>query len=227
MFLLRGIIMAMETKASKLTALKNMFTARTTARVAIIFLVAFMAWYQFDGAEKNMFALLKNDTASLVHSARTLLASSFSDEKLSTGSYEAAMETDAVNATWQFKKAEAGESVWSVYAEAIEGNEEIAFQAQVVNGLKNITLLQNNISVERAEHNSLIIGQEYSVLSHEAIMEYAGKVNEANEMLKSGATMSDLDSDLQLAYQLANAPSQQFVSSLSLDLVPSVYQFSV
>lgn len=218
--------MAMETKGSKFASLKNMVTAKLAVRGAIIALVAFMAWFQFNGSEMNMLALLKSDTASLVHSARTFLASSFGDEKLSTDLQETATETDHVNATWEFKKAEAGESIWGVYTESVKGNEEIAFQTQVINGLKNITLLQNNISAERAENNSLAIGQEYSVLSHDAIMEYAGKVKEANEKLQNGAMMSDLDADLQLAYRLANAPSQHFVSSLSLDSIPSVYQFS-
>lgn len=216
----------METNASKFSALKKIFTAKLAVRGAIIALVAFMAWFQFNGPEKDMFALLKSDTASLVHSARTLLSSSFEDERLSTDTPETVTEIDHVNATWEFRKAEAGESVWGVYAESVKGNEEIAFQAQVINGLKNITLLQNNISVDRAERNSLAIGQEYSVLSHDAIMEYAGKVREANEKLKNGATMGDLSPDVQMAYRLANAPSQQFVFSLSLDLIPSVYQFS-
>ena len=221
---MRGIIKAMETKETKLALLKNALTQKSAVRVAIIILIAFMAWYQFNGAEKDMFALLKTDTSSLVHSARTFLASSLDDTKLSTGSEETAIETDHINATWQFKKAQAGESVWGMYAETVKGNEEIAFQTQVINGLKNITLIQNNISMDLASNNSLIMGQEYSFLSADAIATYAGKVKEANEKLQGGAHPDELSSDLQLAYQLANAPSYQFVYSLSVDTLYSAYQ---
>lgn len=214
----------METQGTKLALLKSMFTVRNAVRTGIIFLVALMAWYQFNGTEKDMFALLKSDTSSLVHSARTFLASSFTNEKLSTVSTDTAVETDHINATWQFKKAVAGESVWGVYAEMVKGNKEIAFQTQVINGLKNITVLQNGISVDRVGHNSLITGEEYSFLHSDAVAIYAGKVKEANEKLQGGSRLSELSPDLQLAYQLANAPSYQFLYSLSVDTVHSAYQ---
>lgn len=216
--------MAMEAKHSKILALKNAISAKMAMRGAMIVLVALMAWYQFGGVEADMLAEIKADAGALVHSARTFLATSFSGEKLSTGPAETVVETDRIDATWQFKKAAAGESVWSVYREAIKGNTEIAFQAQVINGLKNITLIQNAIGQERVDNNSLAADQEYSFLNDDAIMVYAGKVKEANEKLKSGATLSDLSPDVQMAYQLANAPSYQFLYSLSVDTLHSAYQ---
>lgn len=221
---MRGIIGNMEEKKSYVGVIRNAVTAKAVVRMAIISLVALMAWFQFDAGEGNMFALLKGDTTSLIHSARTFLASTLGDEKLSTEQGGAMPETDHINATWEFKKAETGESVWGVYAEAVKENTEMVFKAQVINGLKNITLVQNAVPAERAANNSMITGQEYSFLSADAVGVYAGKVKEANEKIQDGMRVSELSPDLQVAYQLANAPSYDFVYSLSIDTLHSAYQ---
>lgn len=213
----------MATEESKAELSKGARIAKGTTGIVVVGLVALMAWYQFGGADHSILASLKSNILSLVNTARETVTSTFGGEKLSTVGDEGAPLEGPTASTWQTKQAMQGESVWSVYKEMI-ANKEIDFRNQTVNGLKNITILQNKIPMERLASNSLTLGQEYSALSDEAVAKYAGKVKEANEKLQGGATLSDLSPDLQLAYQLANAPSYDFLYSLSVDTIHSVYE---
>lgn len=213
----------MATKEAKTELSKSMRIAKGTTGIVVIGLVALMAWYQFGGADHSILASLKSNVLLLVNTARETVTARFGGEKLSpVGDEGAPLEGQAVS-TWQTKQAVQGESVWGVYKEML-ADKEIDFRTQTVNGLKNITILQNKIPVERLSANSLILGQEYSVLNDDATVKYAGRVKEANEKLQDGASLNDLSPDVQLAYQLANAPSYDFLYSLSVDNIHSVYE---
>ncbi|MEK7493990.1 MAG: hypothetical protein AAB630_02415 [Patescibacteria group bacterium] len=212
----------MATGESKTELSKGMRIAKGTTGIVVMGLVALMAWYQFGGADHAILASLKTNILSLVNTARETVTSTFKEEKLSTVGDEGA-PLQSISTTWEASAAQKGESVWSVYKEMM-ADKEIDFRNQTVNGLKNITILQNNIPMERLATNSLTLGQEYSVLSTDAATKYASKVKEANEKLQAGASLSDLSPDLQVAYQLANAPSYDFLYSLSVDNIHSAYE---
>ncbi|MBI5913451.1 hypothetical protein HY839_03380 [Candidatus Azambacteria bacterium] len=213
----------MKSEEAKTELSKGMRIAKGTTGIVVIGLVALMAWYQFGGADHAIFTSLKSNILSLVNTARETVSSTFGGEKLSTVGGEGAPLESATTSVWQTTQAVQGESVWGVYKEML-ADKEIAFRNQTVNGLKNITVLQNNIPMERLAANSLTQGQEYSVLDADAAAKYAGKVKEANEKLRGGASLSDLSPDLQMAYQLANAPSYEFLYSLSVDNIHSAYE---
>ena len=212
----------MKSEESKTELSKSVRIAKGTTGIIVVALVALMAWYQFGGAEHAILTSLKSNVLSLVNTARETVIATFGGEKLSTVGEEGA-SLEAPRTTWEASKAQKGESVWSVYREMMV-DKEIAFRNQTVNGLKNITILQNNIPIKRLAKNSLAEGQEYSVLNADAAAKYACKVKEANEKLLGGASLNDLSPDLQTAYQLANAPSYEFLYSLSVDNIHSAYE---
>jgi|SRR3989344_2429241 len=213
----------MKSEEAKTELSKGMRIAKGTTGIIVMGLVALMAWYQFGGADHAILTSLKSNVLSLVHTARETVTARFGGEKLSTVGDEGASLEGTTASTWQIKQVVQGESVWGAYKEMM-ADKEIAFRNQTINGLKNITVLQNNIPIERLAANSLTEGQEYSVLNSDAAARYAGKVREANEKLQGGAQLKDLSPDLQMAYQLANAPSYQFLYSLSADNIHSVYE---
>jgi len=215
------ITMAME--GSKIDLSKGMRIAKGATGIVIVALVALMAWYQLGGADRATLVSLKSNVLSLVNTARETVTSTFEGEKLSTVSDEGAPLEGSTTSIWQTTQAAQRESVWSIYKEML-ADKEIAFRNQTVNGLKNITVLQNNIPMERLATNSLTLGQKYSVLNADAAAKYVGKVKEANEKLQGGASLNDLNPDLQMAYQLANAPSYEFLYSLSADNIHLVYE---
>ncbi|MCR4322843.1 MAG: hypothetical protein NUV61_02035 [Candidatus Azambacteria bacterium] len=212
----------MATEESKAELSKGARIARSATTITMVALVALMAWYQFGGAEHSILASLKGNVVSLMNSAREVVTSQGEGEKLSTTN-EGSFSVEAASTPWEVSTAQEGESVWGVYKEML-ADKDVDFRNQTVNGLKNITILQNNIPMERLATNSLALGQEYSVLSTDAATKYASKVKEANEKLQGGASLSDLSPDLQTAYQLANAPSYDFLYSLSVDNIHSVYE---
>ena len=67
---------------------------------------------------------------------------------------------------------------------------------QTINGLKNLTVLKNNISADKLKNNSLTEGQDYELLSEDAQSNYIDKLNEANKQMQDGTKFSDLDKDL-------------------------------
>ncbi|OGD31720.1 hypothetical protein A3C91_03530 [Candidatus Azambacteria bacterium RIFCSPHIGHO2_02_FULL_52_12] len=138
------------------------------------------------------------------------------DEELSTtGSDSIAMNEEIVtDSSWQIRKPEQGDSIWNVYKAGIGADAGVSFQAQTVNGLKNITVLKNSIPQTSLADNSLSQNKEYTFVSQEAQARYAGKVAEANKKLQSGTHLQDLDTTLRLAYLVANAPSYEFLNSL-------------
>ncbi|MEK7487993.1 MAG: hypothetical protein AAB598_01585 [Patescibacteria group bacterium] len=213
----------MATGESKNESSKGVSIAKGTTGTVVVALVALMAWYQFGGTDHSILASLKSNVLSLVNTAREKVSSTFGEEKLSTAGDEGALLEGQTVSTWQTKQAVQGESVWGVYKEML-ADKEIDFRTQTVNGLKNITILQNKIPVERLAANSLALEQEYSVLNDDATAKYAGKVKEANEKLQGGASLNDLSPDLKIAYQLANAPSYDFLYSLSVDNLHSAYE---
>lgn len=212
----------MATEESKTELSKGMRIAKGATGIVVVALVALMAWYQFGGADHAVLVSLKSNVLSLVSSARETITRTFGGEKLSTVEDKGA-SLEAPSTTWEASTAQKGESVWSVYKEMM-ADKEIAFRNQTVNGLKNITILQNKIPVERLATNSLTEGQKYLVLGADAAAKYAGKVKEANEKLKGGASLKNLSPDLQIAYKLANAPSYQFLYSLSVDTLHTAYE---
>lgn len=212
----------MKSEGSKAELSKGMRIAKSATTITVVALVALMAWYQFGGADQSILASLKGNILSLVNTARETISSTSEGEKLSTVGEEGA-SLESISTPWETSTAQKEESAWSVYKEMM-ADKEMDFRNQTVNGLKNITVLQNNIPIERLAANSFIEGQEYSVLSDEAAAKYAGKVKEANEKLQGGASLGDLSPDVQLAYQLANAPSYEFLYSLSVDNIHSAYE---
>lgn len=213
----------MKSEESKTDILKGMRAAKGVTGAVVVALVALMAWYQFSGTDQAIFTSLKSNILSLVNTARETITSTYWGEELSTAGDEGASLESVQNSTWQTTRAEAGENVWGVYKEML-ADKEIDFRTQTVNGLKNITIVQNNIPVERLTANSLTLGQEYSVLDAGAAAKYASRVKEANEKLQGGASLNDLSPDLKIAYQLANAPSYDFLYSLSADTMHSTYE---
>lgn len=213
----------MATKEAKTELSKGMRIAKGTTGIVVVALVALMAWYQFGGADHSILVVLKSNVLSLVNTARETVTARFGGEKLSTVGDDGSSLEGVVTGAWQTKQAVQGESVWIVYKEML-ADKEIDFRTQTVNGLKNITILQNKIPVERLTANSLALEQEYSVLNDDATAKYAGKVKEANEKLQGGASLNDLSPDLKIAYQLANAPSYDFLYSLSVDNLHSAYE---
>lgn len=189
---------------------------------ALVFaLIAFAGWYQFFGTPSDVFSSLKSNIISLVTSSSDEAGVSI-DEKLSTGEHaiSSAMSSDS---TWEIRKSEKGESVWKVYAEMAGESSAFALKNQTINGLKNITLLQNNIPAEQIANRSLAGGKEYSFLSRSAAEKYAGKLAEAHAQIAEGAALKDLSTDLQTAYLVANAPSYAFLHSLSVDNITALY----
>lgn len=184
-------------------------------------LVAFIGWHQFFELQAEVFSSLKSNIISLVSSPSDEVGAP-ADEKLSTGEnvVSSAMSSNGV---WEQRKSEKGESIWKVYAEMMKESSDFTLKTQTINGLKNITLLQNNISTERIASRSLAEGEEYSFLSRFNAEKYAGKLAEANEHISDGTALKDLSADLQVAYLVANAPSYEFLHSLSVDNITALY----
>lgn len=198
--------------------LKN---GRAMTGVAVIALIAFAGWHQFFGARTNVFSSLKSSIISLVTPAEDSAGTS-ADEELSTAGNMSLPEGSS-EGVWENRKSEKGESVWKVYAEMAKGNTDFTLKNQTINGLKNITLLQNNIVADSIANHSLAEGKEYSFLSRAAAEKYAGKLTDANKQMSDGVALKDLSADLQVAYLVANAPSYAFLHSLSLDNIAALY----
>lgn len=183
--------------------------------VAFLALIAF-TFYQFPATKDRAVGALSSSVLSIFQGS-AVTENPAADSELSTGETEAGMpanEKMASEVSWSIRKSEKGETVWQVYAEMVRGNSDIALKNQTINGLKNLTVLQNNIPFESAVSNSLKEGVDYSFLSQEAVTDYAKKLSEANNQMQGGKMLQDLSQDLQTAYLLANAPSYQFLSTL-------------
>lgn len=186
--------------------------------VTILIVVGVLAswWYGFD----KSFASVKSAAVSIASGVASVFSLGQShvavDDALSTAGGDAAgiNGENSLGASWQIRKSEQGDSMWSVYNAGVSADDGIAFKKQTVNGLKNITLITNAIPQDRIASNSLSSGKDYSFIVREAQVRFAAKVAEANVLLNNGAHLKDLDNTLRLAYQVANAPSYQFLYSL-------------
>lgn len=188
--------------------------------ITVLLIVAVLGswWYGFGksyAAIKSVTISAKSGIASVLHISKAGTADRASNEELSTG--DSSVDSSASSSLWEIRKSTAGDTVWKIYAQDLQAQSNIAVRHQVINGLKNITVLKNNITQEKLAHNSMSQGQEYSFISKDAQEKFAGKVAEANKQLQEGKHLKDMDSSLSLAYQLANAPSYSYVYSLSID----------
>ena len=187
--------------------------------ITILLIVAVLGswWYGFGksyAAVKSAAVSAKSGIASVLHISKADTADGVLTEELSTNG---SLTSDSVSSSsWEIRKSVAGDSIWKIYAQNVQAQGNVAFQHQVINGLKNITILKNNISQDKLAHNSMTQGQEYSFLNKDMQEKFAGKVAEANKQLQEGKHLKDMNSSLLLAYQLANAPSNSFVYSLSM-----------
>lgn len=199
--------------------------------ITVLLVVALLAswWYGFGRSYatiKSAAVSAKSGIASVLHIGKAGTADEALSEKLSTGdSAEGSPISDSVSSSsWEIRKSVAGDTIWKVYAQNLQAQGNTAFQHQVINGLKNITVLKNNIAQDKLAHNSMTQGQEYSFLTKDMQEKFAGKVAEANKQLQEGKLLKDMDNSLSLAYQLANAPSYSFVYSLSMGDVQNLLE---
>ena len=189
--------------------------------VAVIVFLALIAFtsYQFPAAKDRAWSALSSNVLSIFKSD-TVSESTMAESELSTGGAELgeAMNKEiSSEAGWAIRKSVKGETMWQVYAEMTRASSDITLKNQTINGLKNLTILKNKVSMESVKNNSLREGVDYSFLSQEAAMNYAEKLSEANKQMQEGKVLKDLSQDLQISYLLANAPSYQFLSTLQVD----------
>lgn len=203
----------------------------TGSVISVLLIVAVLAswWYGFGKsytALKSAAVSAKSGIASVLHLSKAGTADIAMDQELSTGGSDAvSSSSDSVSSSsWEIRKSVAGDTIWKVYAQDFQAQGDVAFQHQVINGLKNITLLKNGIAQDKVANNSMAQGQEYSFLGKDMQEKFAGRVAEANKKLQEGTHFKDMDSGLQLAYHLANAPSYQFVYSLQLSDVQQLLE---
>ena len=194
--------------------------------VAIIALILIgVAGYRFaDRYDINSFSTMKGAVISAAVSSKQFV---LDKTKLSTGASEEAsgietnneeiLSSDNAEIGWEVKKAAKGESIWGIYRNEIADQTNISHKNQTINGLKNLTVLKNNISAEKLKNNSLAEGQDYELLSGDAQSNYIDKLNEANKQMQDGIKFGDLGKDLQVAYSVANAPSYDFLMRISQD----------
>ena len=200
----------------RFNVLKNNKSLAVT--IAFLALIAF-TFYQFPATKDRAVSALSSSVLSIFQGS-AVSEDTATDSELSTGETEFGMPVNgemAAEIGWSMRKSVEGETVWQVYAEMVRGNSDIMLKNQTINGLKNLTILQNNIPFESAASNSLKEGVDYSFLSQEAVADYAEKLAEANNQMQGGKMLQDLSQDLQTAYLLANAPSYQFLSTLQVD----------
>lgn len=207
---------------------KRGITKSVITVLLIVFLLASW-WYGFGksyAAIKSVVVSAKSGIASVFHISKANTADEASNEKLSTDGSAADSSTSGFtsSSSWEIRKSMAGDTIWKMYAQNLQAQSDVAFQHQVINGLKNITVLKNNIAQEKLAHNSMTQGQEYSFLTKDMQEKFAGKVAEANKQLKEGKSLKDMDNSLSLAYQLANPPSYSFVYSLSVGDVQNLLE---
>lgn len=197
----------------RFNAVKN--NKSTVVIIAFLALIAF-TFYQFPVAKDKTIGVLSSSVLS-VFQGSVVSEDTAADSELSTGETETgtlANEEMASEAGWSMRKTAKGETVWQVYSEMVRGNNDIMLKNQTINGLKNLTILKNNIPLESLMNNSLKEGVDYSFLGREAVADYAEKLSEANNQMQGGKMLKDLSQDLQTVYLLANAPSYQFLSTL-------------
>ncbi len=182
----------------------------------VVLVIGLAVWYQFVGTEDaGWVSSLKSNILSLVSPAEE--AAVTPAEKLSTaetGMTLAPGTTLVAQPGWAIRKSAAGDSVWNVYAAMMAGNAAVTLPNQTINGLKNLTILQNNIPIGDIAANSLALGKDYTFLSSASVSNYAKKLAEANKQMAGGTALKDLSNNLQLAYLVANAPSYDFLYSL-------------
>lgn len=193
--------------------------------IIITLILIAIAGYRFaDRYDINSLGSMKSAVISAAVSGKQFV---LDKTKLSTGSSEEASGTETNNKEilssanteigWEVRKTAKRESVWSIYQNEIAGHTNISHKNQTINGLKNLTVLKNNISAEKLKNNSLTEGQDYELLSEDAQLNYIDKLNEANKQMQDGTEFGDLDKDLQVAYSVANAPSYDFLTRISQD----------
>lgn len=202
---------------------------RNNKKQVIVMILALIligvAGYRFaDRYDINSLGSMKSAVISAAVSSKQFV---LDKTKLSTGSSEEASGTETNNEEilssanteigWEVRKTAKGESIWSIYQNEIADQTNISHKNQTINGLKNLTVLKNNISAEKLKNNSLTEGQDYKLLSEDAQSSYINKLNEANKQMQDGTEFGDLEKDLQVAYSVANAPSYDFLSRISQD----------
>lgn len=189
---------------------------------AIIIALAAIAGYRMaEKYEINTLGSLKGAAISVFSTSKQFV---LDKAKLSTGTSENVGEEGSASeeipsptnkeTNWEIRKAEKGQSLWRVYQLEISARADIAHKNQTINGLKNLTILKNNIPVEKLKNNSMTEGNEYQLLSKASESSYVSKLTEANQKLKAGASLKTLDKDLQTAYLIANAPSYEFLMQM-------------
>ena len=197
----------------------SMRNNKSAVAVAVFLALIALTSYQFPAAKDRAWSALSSNVLSIFKSD-AVSENPMSESELSTGGAELgeAMNKEiSSEAGWAIRKSVKGETMWQVYAEMTRANSDIALKNQTINGLKNLTILRNKISMENVKNNSLKEGVDYSFLSQEAVMNYAEKLSEANKQMQEGKVLKDLSQDLQMTYLLANAPSYQFLSTLQAD----------
>jgi len=211
-----NIMIMLQSFLDRFYAMRNNKSA--VAVIVFLALIAFTS-YQFPAAKDRAWSALSSNVLSIFKSD-TVSENPMAESELSTGGAEL---SEAVNkeisseAGWAIRKSVKGETMWQVYAEMTRANSDITLKNQTINGLKNLTILKNKVSMESVKNNSLREGADYSFLSQEAVMNYAEKLSEANKQMQEGKVLKDLSQDLQISYLLANAPSYQFLSTLQVD----------
>lgn len=188
---------------------------RTLTILVIVF--ALVSWWQGFGNSiasiKYAAVFVNNGIASVLTLKKLNIAVGDELSTANAGSIE--MNEERVsNSLWQVRKSVPGESIWSVYRTDIVTRHEAGYQSQTINGLKNLTILKNNIAREKIAHGSLAQNKEYSFLHQDAQKRFAEKIIEANKKLQAGAHLKDMDNSVRLAYLVANAPSYDFLYSL-------------
>jgi len=211
-----NIMMMLQSFLDRFYSMRNNKSA-----VAVVVFLALIALtsYQFPAAKDRAWSALSSNVLSIFKSD-TASENTMAESELSTGGAELgeAMNKEiSSEAGWAIRKSVKGESVWQVYSEMVRANTDITLKNQTINGLKNLTILKNKVSMESVKNNSLREGADYSFLSQEAAMNYAEKLSEANKQMQEGKVLKDLSQDLQISYLLANAPSYQFLSTLQVD----------
>src|SRR3972149_3889355 len=211
-----NIMMMLQSFLDRFYSMRNNKSA--VAVIVFLALIAFTS-YQFPAAKDRAWSALSSNVLSIFKSD-TVSENPMAESELSTGGAEL---SEAVNkeisseAGWAIRKSVKGETMWQVYAEMTRANSDITLKNQTINGLKNLTILKNKVSMESVKNNSLREGVDYSFLSQEAAMNYAEKLSEANRQMQEGKILKDLSQDLQISYLLANAPSYQFLSTMQAD----------
>jgi len=201
------------------SSVKRLLSSKKAIIIIIIaVLILGFAWNQFtdENMDNSVAKSLKGAVLSalsfgdrLADKVTKLSTGDSEDDEMDSGNNKEILGIGGAEIGWQLRKADTGDSIWSIYQKEVTERMDVSRKNQTINGLKNLTVLKNNIPVDNLKNNSLTDGQEYLFLSDESQTNYAAMLEEANQKIDEGIAFNDLEKEIQTAYLIANPSSYQ------------------